>query len=312
MGREQDAVRGGDVRQRVVGRQGLLREDVERRTGDAAPVECRGQRRLVDDAAARHVDEDGRPLHDFELGGANEVARPGVERAVYRDDVGPAQQLGQREGGVALLACDARGGGVADLASEGLGQPRHLVADGAQPDDAPARAVQLVVGQGEVELPPRRGVGAALDVAVVVDAVAQQRDGGPERRLGHRVGRVSGGVAHLDAQLGRSLEVDVVHPRRGDADEPERGQRAQRLAVEHHLVGDDDPGRAAAFDDLLAGGVFVARIVAQRLDAAQVGAAQRVFVEKDDGRFLRVVFHLDSQLVVILLVRFRPLLSAAR
>ena len=121
------------------------------------------------DAAARHVDQDGRRLHQRQFARADQIARAVVQRGVDRDDVGTAQQFGERKRGVRLFAHDARRRGVAYFAAECRRQPRHLAADGAESDDAPFRAVELVGGQCEMELLSGGGVGAALDVTVVID-----------------------------------------------------------------------------------------------------------------------------------------------
>ena len=66
-------------------------------TSSAAPAELPvvqrvGERGLVDDRAARRVDEDRRRLHARERGGVDQVARGGGERHVERDDVGAVER----------------------------------------------------------------------------------------------------------------------------------------------------------------------------------------------------------------------------
>ena len=50
------------------------------------------QRRLVDDAAARAVDEVGGRLHHGELARADQVARVVLQRRVHGDEVGTRQR----------------------------------------------------------------------------------------------------------------------------------------------------------------------------------------------------------------------------
>ena len=65
-------------------------------------VERRGQRRLVHDAAAGDVHEDGRVASSRPAPGADQPPRVVVQRRVHRDRVRPAQQFGKRHGGVGL------------------------------------------------------------------------------------------------------------------------------------------------------------------------------------------------------------------
>ena len=57
----------------AVGRQRLHLVDVEAGTGNATLTQCRDQRRLVDDLAARDVDEIGARLHGGDLSRTNHV-----------------------------------------------------------------------------------------------------------------------------------------------------------------------------------------------------------------------------------------------
>jgi hypothetical protein len=88
--REQRVVEGA---QRVRRGQRLAVVDVERGAGDAAAAQGLDQRGLVDEGAARRVDEEGPQLHAPELGRADEPARRFAEHEVNRDDVGRGQEL---------------------------------------------------------------------------------------------------------------------------------------------------------------------------------------------------------------------------
>ena len=76
-------VKPGDMRrqhdlvereQRVVLRRWLLVEHVQPRRGDAAFGQSRRERRLIDDAATRRVDEDGARFHLRELAAKSATA----------------------------------------------------------------------------------------------------------------------------------------------------------------------------------------------------------------------------------------------
>ena len=285
VGREQQAVGFADAEQRTVGGEGFAREDVEGRAGDRTPVECFGQRRFIDDAAAGDVYEEGRAFHDRQFRRADQSAGAVVQRGVDRDDVGAAQQFGERKRGVRLFAYDARRRGVAHFAAECRCQPCYLAADGAESDDAPFRAVELVGGQCEMELLSGGGVGAALDVTVVIDDVATQCDGRSEGGFGHGVRRVACGVLYLDPQLGRGFEVDVVGAGGGYAGQPQPGQGLKRFVAQDHLVGDYHVGFAAAVGKLFRRRAGVTLVFAQGLEPAEVGASECVLVQKYDVRF---------------------------
>lgn len=252
-------------------------------TDASSSVEGRGQRRFVHDAAARHVDQDGRRLHQRQFARADQIARAVVQRGVDRHHVGPSEQFVERLFGIGFLAHDARGRGIGDAASQRLGDAGDAAADVAQPDDAPFRAVKLVCGAPEVVLQGRSCI-CGLDVAVVIDRLSQQADGRADGGLRHGVGRVAHGIFHRNAQFGRGLEVDVVHAGRRHADQPQAGELSEGFAAENHLVGDHHVGFAAAVGDLFADRGPITRVVAQRADGPEVGVAERVFVQKYDVR----------------------------
>src|SRR6266851_4644233 len=88
---------GGDevlkLQERVVGRGRLLVEDVERGAGDLVAAERVMQRLLVDDAAARGVDEKRGSLHARQPGGVEEADRLRRLRAMDRDEIGAGDRL---------------------------------------------------------------------------------------------------------------------------------------------------------------------------------------------------------------------------
>ena len=277
MGREQQTVGFADREQRIARFEGLVGEDIETRSGQLPGVEGCGQRRFVDDSAAGDVDEYGRGFHQGQFPRTDQSARAVRQRGVDRHHVGPGQQFVERQGGVGLLAHDARYGGVGDLASQRFGDFGDIAPDVAQSDDAPFRSVELVGSTAEMVLQGRSGV-CGFDVVVVIDHLPQQSDGRADGGFRHGVGRVTHGVLYGNALVGGRVEVDVVHARRRHADQPQAGKLLQRLAAENHFVGNHHVGFAAAFHGLFAGRRLIARVIAQRTDGRQVGASERVFV----------------------------------
>ena len=87
-------IRFGRSEQRVVGGQRLGVGDVERGARRSVPsLQRRGERALVDDRAARGVDEDRGRLHQPQRFGVDQVAGLLGQRAVDRDEVRALQQL---------------------------------------------------------------------------------------------------------------------------------------------------------------------------------------------------------------------------
>src|SRR5262245_27011973 len=79
--------------QRIVGRQRLLGEYVERGPTDAARAQRLSQRGLIDQLAARRVDEQRGRLHQADLARADDALRLLVERQMDADDVRATEQL---------------------------------------------------------------------------------------------------------------------------------------------------------------------------------------------------------------------------
>ena len=72
---------------------GSCLEHVERRAAQLAPHERARERLLVDDRAARGVDEDRGRAHPAQLGRADQQPRAREQRGVQRHDVGGGEQL---------------------------------------------------------------------------------------------------------------------------------------------------------------------------------------------------------------------------
>ena len=75
----------------------LLFQHVEPGAGDAAFLPDLGQRLLIDDRAARRIDQIGGRLHQREAFGIDEMMGLGRERTTHADDVGAAKHLLQAD-----------------------------------------------------------------------------------------------------------------------------------------------------------------------------------------------------------------------
>ena len=137
-----------DMRHRgVVLWQGLDRRDVEAGAGDASLLERSDDGGLVDDFAARHVDEVSRGLHDREGGIVQEAACLRRQRAADDDDVRGGEEVVEAvhapEGahlGRPVYVLDVDGD---DVHAERPRPLRHGAARPAEPDDAEDAAAEL-------------------------------------------------------------------------------------------------------------------------------------------------------------------------
>ena len=187
---------------------GLVLEDVERSPGDRPCSKCVDERSLVDDRAARRVDQHRRRLHRRETLGVDQVARLDAQRDVDADDVGIGEQTievvvppGQRHAG-----------------AEGLGEACRLAPDPAGPDDEQALPVET---RAEHELERELPLVPPADEAVAFGYPAEEREHQPECELGRRAREDVRRVGDDDpAPLGLG-EVDVVHPDRVVGDHAE-------------------------------------------------------------------------------------------
>ena len=82
----------GELEQRLALGQRLRVEDVEPRAGDASLAQRLDERVLVDDRAARNVDEEGGRLHQPQPARVEQTARLVRQRAGDDDDVGVREQ----------------------------------------------------------------------------------------------------------------------------------------------------------------------------------------------------------------------------
>ncbi len=212
------------------------------KTSNPAPARCPdaqglGDRRFVDDPAARHVEHDGPGLHPRDLPPADQPARRPREWDVHRHDVRAREQrrhVHEIDPVVrGLLGRQVRVG-ADDRHVHGPGPDRDGLADLAQTDDAQRPAAQLETGECRtLPLAPahaRVGCrGAAGDAVEQRQRVLRSRD-----RVACR------GVDDRDAGAGRRLEVDVVDTDPGAADDHEPLAGGDQVGVDLDLAPDDE------------------------------------------------------------------------
>ena len=195
-------------------RQRLAVEDVKGGARDRPRRERVEQRALVDDRAARGVDEIGVRRHQRELAGADQPGRAIAEPRVDADDVGARQQVLERR---RRDPQRGRAGGVEVLAPGEHRHPeREPVAGDAgalasEPDQAERAAEQL--------RPERVLPAAGADPGVLlVDPPRQPQDQRPGQLGGRRRRRLRAG------------DDDPARPRRGEVDRrvPHAGRHQQR------------------------------------------------------------------------------------
>ena len=188
-----------------------------------------GQGVLVDETAARGVDDDHARLGERELVLADEPDGLRGLGQVDGDQVGAGEQLVERE----QLDAELRGAGGRDVGVVGdeldaeRGEPlRHQLADLAEPDDAHGLAGQL--DTGEARALPLALAQARVGGRDVPGGRQQQGDG----VLGgaHDVG--GGRVDDHHAAGGGRGHVDVVEPHARTGDDLEPAGRRERLGVD--------------------------------------------------------------------------------
>ena len=221
-------------------------EHVEGGAADVARLEGRGQRALVDQAAARAVDDAHALLGLGQRGGVDDVAGPVGERGVQRDEIGAAQQVVELD----LLHAQLHG---ALGREEGIeGDHLHLEADGAVGDDGAdvaaadhAQRLGVELDAQELRLLPLAGLGGAVGLGDLAGERHHQRDG----VLGGGDGIAEGRVHDDDALGGGGPDVDVVDADAGAADHLQLGGGGDDLLG--GLGGGADGEAVVVADDLL-------------------------------------------------------------
>src|SRR6266550_1275389 len=118
--------------------------DIERDAAQTALIERLGERVLVDDLAARDIDQDAALFHQRETVLVEEAGRLGRPLAADRDDIGIRQEaveiVGAAEFAEALRQWLARlrraAAGADDPHAEGGAEPADIEPDAAGADDA--------------------------------------------------------------------------------------------------------------------------------------------------------------------------------
>jgi hypothetical protein len=232
--------RGDDPRvpqERMAGRRRLLREYVERRAGEAALLQGGEQRLLVDQAAARAVDEERAPFHRPELGAAQQGPGGRPEGDVERQHIRVPQHLRPgRQVDAEPVRPLLRDIGIArhDPHAEAERAPRHLGADLPQADDAQGLAGQLRAD--EPVAPPLAGAERSLGLGDVADE--RQQHG--QRVLGGGRRAPLGRVQDEDPAPRRRVDVDVVDARPGPRDHAQPARLAQGRGGHPRPAPDDD------------------------------------------------------------------------
>ena len=281
VGRGAEVGRGDDVlelEQRAVGAR-LRGEHVEPGRCDAALLQRGVESVLVDDAAARGVDQHQRRLGLGQLLAADQAGGLGSLGQVDRHEVGLGEQ------GVEVDEAYAHLGGTAGLDVGVVGDHGHAERreplgdehpDAAEADDADGLLVELDAGVlRALPLPVlQRGVGGR--------EVAGGGEHQPHCQLGGRDDVGGRCVDDHHAGLGGGLDVDVVETHARAGDDLEVAGRGERLGV--HLGGGPDQDRVDAGDgreQLLAVGAVAVpdvEVGPERLDG---GGAQLLGDEHD-------------------------------
>ena len=178
---------------------------------------------LIDEIAARRVDEARTVLHQSDAPRVDHAARALARGAVQRQDIGLAHQPVERVD----IACaehpldrfgEAFAVVIGDLEAEGAGAMRHRLADPAHADDAKHLARQLAAQQRG-----RRPAGplAGTDQLDPLAHPARHADDARHGQIGGILGEDTGRVRHHDPPRGCRLEVDMIGPRTEIGDQAE-------------------------------------------------------------------------------------------
>ena len=220
------------------------------KTSSAAPASVPGaqrldERRLVDERAARGVDEQRAGPQQREPAGVDEAARRVGHGQVQADDVAACERRLDRLGALGAQLAHALGRHVrvvGDRAHAERARPRrHQPADAAEAEQRERLVGELDAARSARA--PRRRRAASAAAADVAGQREQQR----ERVLGGRDDVRLGRVADDDPARGRRLDVDVVDPDAGAADHAQRsGGRDQRGVDRRGRAHDERVGVASA------------------------------------------------------------------
>ena len=182
----------------------LVLEHVERGAAQVPGADAVDQRGGVHELAARGVDHDGALRHACDRVGVDDVVVGVVGVHVQRDDVGRGQDLiearigGHRGGLVVLVGVEGH-----DLAAEARQTTDYGGADAAGAEHAHGQLRQVASDLAA------QGVVLHMRALEDVGQATQRGQGKKQRVVGDRGGRVAD-VVHMQAELARVGEVDVV------------------------------------------------------------------------------------------------------
>jgi len=205
-------------RTRAAGRRRFVGDDVDCGAGNQPRIERFEQRRFVDHATTRAIDQQRVRLHQCELRSVDEAERLTPERHVQRDDVGARKHVVERhELGRESLGARARDEriGRQQVHAEGGGAMRDCPADPSEPDDAERLAGEF--GADERLAFPVPGPNRRDGARGVAHERKHQREGlfGRGERVRPR------GIEDDDAGVGRCSDVDRVDADAGPRDDRE-------------------------------------------------------------------------------------------
>ena len=221
-----------ELHERVIRRERLLVEDVERRAADPPLLQGFGDGGFVHHRPARHVHEHRVPAHRGNAGAAGEAFRFGSQRAGEDHEIAFGKQRVRRHAGnffrqvceVALVADDLHAEAVMANAGDGL-------ADRAHADDAHGLAGQLDAFVRD----RARGV-PALGPHQRIHAMCASRDHEHRRNhvLGHSLRIHAGNIGHRDAELRGRIHRNHVHARAMAHDAPEAVRTLEEIVRQLH------------------------------------------------------------------------------
>lgn len=209
-------------RQRMTfARQRLAAIDIQRHAAKVPGLQRGQQRRLVDQLAARHIDQPGAGFHAGQLARADQVPRLAVQHAVQRYRVTALEHLTEVN-----AALDRHVGRVRvvteHLHAKGLCHASHRAADAPHADEAERLAGEVARHPAWLGPGPAGAVHRVLDRLETLGQREQQR----ERAFGHRLLGIGRHVDHGYAPFPGSVDVDRVD---ADAVLDDRTQLRRRL-----------------------------------------------------------------------------------
>lgn len=190
--------------QRMMRRQGLLGEDIERGARDPAFVQGAEQRGFVEERAARGVDEPGGGFHTAQLGLADQPVVLGRERGVQGEEIALGQEFvegNELDAGIGFGGFE-RGVVRDDAEVEAAGALGHGATDASKAQDAEGFAREVV--------PPMRKPQALAHGEMAFDDAARKGEQQGEGVVGHGVIGKTGRVGDDDAARGGGGDVNGI------------------------------------------------------------------------------------------------------